>query len=198
MKEQVLHRERAHLKVPDWSLVWNELLTKKLPMFLSRLNEISGGFEKIVPVSESFWSNLKFLRMTDLTAWLWGWNVRVNGIHHTLRTPYLFHSFSDFFVYVVTTLVISKKPEAMCQLFDKHGYPVCVVQVGHHRAQQIDWQSVLQTAEKENTEHFHLLFLHINPHTTHNSSNRSDEGLTLETSAFFPFTVASLRFQLSC
>ena len=56
MKEQVLHRERVHLKVPDWSLVWNELLTKTLPMFLSRLNEISGG------------------------AWLWGWNVRVNGM----------------------------------------------------------------------------------------------------------------------
>ena len=79
-KEQVLHRERAHLKVPDWSLVWSELLTKRLPMFLSRLNEISGGYEKIVPVSESFWSNLKFLRMIDLTAWLWGWNVRVNGM----------------------------------------------------------------------------------------------------------------------
>ena len=76
MKGQVLHRGRAHLKVPGWSLVWNELLTKKLPMFLSRLNEISGGCEKIVPVSESFWSNLKFLRMIDLTAWLWGWNVK--------------------------------------------------------------------------------------------------------------------------
>ena len=36
------------------------------------------GYGKIVPVSESFWSNLKFLRMIDLTAWLWGWNVRVN------------------------------------------------------------------------------------------------------------------------
>jgi len=41
-----LHRARAHLKVPGWSLVWNELLTKKLPMFLSRLNEMSGGCEK--------------------------------------------------------------------------------------------------------------------------------------------------------
>ena len=51
---QVLYRERAHLKVSDWSLVLNELLTKKLPMFLSRLNEIRGGYEKIVPVSESF------------------------------------------------------------------------------------------------------------------------------------------------
>ena len=62
MKGQVLHRERAHLKVPGWSLVWNELLTKKLPMFLSCLNEISRGCDKIVPVSESFWCNLKFLR----------------------------------------------------------------------------------------------------------------------------------------
>ena len=35
------------------------------------------------------------------------------------------------------------------------------------------------------------------PHTTRNSSNRSDEGLTLETSAFLFFTVANLRFQLS-
>ena len=28
--------------------------------------------------------------------------------------------------------------------------------------------------------------------------NRSDEGLTLETSVFLPFTVANLRFQPSC
>jgi len=54
MKGQVLHRGRAHLKVPGWSLVWNELLTKKLPMSLLRLNEMSGGCEKIVPVFASF------------------------------------------------------------------------------------------------------------------------------------------------
>ena len=30
------------------------------------------------------------------------------------------------------------------------------------------------------------------------STYRSDEGLTLETSAFLPFTVANLRFQPSC
>ena len=75
MKGHVLHRARAHLKVPGWSLVWNTLLTKKLPMFLSRLNEINGGCEKILPVSGSFWSNLKFFRMIDFTAWLWGWNM---------------------------------------------------------------------------------------------------------------------------
>ena len=67
MKGQVLHRARAHLKVPGWSLVCHELLTKKLPMFLSRLNEMSGGCEKIVPVSGSFWRNLKFLIIMDLT-----------------------------------------------------------------------------------------------------------------------------------
>ena len=44
--------------------------------------------------------------------------------------------------------------------------------------------------------YFH--FLHINPHTTHNSSNCSDEGLTLKMSAFLAFTQANLCFQLSC
>ena len=39
-------------------------------MFLSRLNEINGGCEKILPVSGSFWSNLKFFTMMDFTAWL--------------------------------------------------------------------------------------------------------------------------------
>ena len=50
IKRQVLHRERAHLKVPGCSLVFSVLLTKKLPTFLSRLNEISGGCEKFLPV----------------------------------------------------------------------------------------------------------------------------------------------------
>ena len=60
MKGQVLYRERAHLKVPGCSLVLSALLTKKLPTkFLSRLNEISGGCEKILHVSGSFWSTFK-------------------------------------------------------------------------------------------------------------------------------------------
>ena len=60
MKWHVLNRARAHLKVLGWSLVWNALLTKKLPPFLSRLSEINGGREKILTVSGSFWRNLKF------------------------------------------------------------------------------------------------------------------------------------------
>ena len=71
-----------------------------------------------------------------------------------VRTPYLQTSFSDFVVYVVTTLIFSEKSDAMCQFFDKRGHPVSVVQAGHHRAQQIDRQSALQMAEKDNTDQF--------------------------------------------
>ena len=68
MKRQVFHRERAHLKVPGCPLVLSALPTKKLPTFLLRLSKISGGCEKILPVLESFWSDLKLLRMRLLTA----------------------------------------------------------------------------------------------------------------------------------
>ena len=54
IKGHVLHRARAHLKVPGRLLVWNALLTKKLPMFSSRFNEMNGGCEKILPVLGSF------------------------------------------------------------------------------------------------------------------------------------------------
>ena len=57
----------------------------------------------------------------------------------------------------------SEKSEATCQFFDKRGYPVSVVQAGHHRAQQIDRQSALQTAEKENTDRIPLT-LTFHPH----------------------------------
>ena len=69
-KGQVLYRERAHLKVPGFSIVLNVLLTRKLPTFLSRLNEISGGCEKLTPVSGSFCNILKLLRMMDFTRLL--------------------------------------------------------------------------------------------------------------------------------
>ena len=73
MKRHVLHRERAHLKLPGCSLVLSALLTKKLPTFLSRLNEISGGCKKILPVSGSFWSNDAFdcliMRMESEGEW---------------------------------------------------------------------------------------------------------------------------------
>ena len=54
MKGQVLHLLRVHLKVPDDSSDFSVLLTKKSLMFLFRLNEMSGGSEKILLVSLSF------------------------------------------------------------------------------------------------------------------------------------------------
>ena len=67
---QVLHRERAHLKVPGFSIVLNVLLTRKLPTFLPRLNEISGGCKKVARVSGSFCSILKLLRIMAFTGLL--------------------------------------------------------------------------------------------------------------------------------
>ena len=68
IKGQVLHRVRVHLKVPGWLSDLKALLTRKFPKFLSRLNEISGGREKMCLVSGSLRRILKFLRITFLTA----------------------------------------------------------------------------------------------------------------------------------
>ena len=46
----------------------------------------------------------------------------------------------------------SRKSEEMCQLFEKRGYPVSVVKAGHHRAQQFDRQSALQTSQKDKND----------------------------------------------
>ena len=45
---------------------------------------------------------------------------------------------------------LSSKSEEMYEFFDKSGYPASVVEAGHHRAQQIDRQSALQTSQREN------------------------------------------------
>ena len=40
----------------------------------------------------------------------------------------------------------------MCQFFEKRGYPASVIQAAHHRTQQIDRQSALQTSQKEKND----------------------------------------------
>ena len=47
IKGQVLHRVCLHVKVLGWLLNLNTLLTKKLPKFLSCLNEMSVGRENM-------------------------------------------------------------------------------------------------------------------------------------------------------
>ena len=44
----------------------------------------------------------------------------------------------------------SLNSEEMCEFFDKRGYLTSVVEAGHHRAQQLDRQSALQTSQREN------------------------------------------------
>ena len=41
MKGQVLHRERAHLKVPGFSIFLNVLLARKLPTFFNLNDTLS-------------------------------------------------------------------------------------------------------------------------------------------------------------
>ena len=66
----------------------------------------------------------------------------------------------------MTTLIFPKNQRQCASFSIKRGYPVSVVQAGHRRAQQIDRQSALQTARKENTDRipFTLTFHpHISP-----------------------------------
>ena len=79
----------------------------------------------------------------------------------------------------------------MCQFFDKRGYPVSVVQAGYHRAQQIDRQAALQTAEKENTDRipFTLTFQRV-PSYTHHKLELVSKGFLISKSK--PFLSASV------
>ena len=85
-------------------------------------------------------------------------------IHHMSRILFLILSFLDFVAFVVKT-DFSLKSEEMCELFDKRGYPASVVEAGHHRPQQIDRQSALQTSQKENSNRIPLtLTFHLHNH----------------------------------
>ena len=58
IKGQVLHRVRLRRKVAGWLSNLNALPTKKLPKFLSRLNEMSGGRENSFGIiAENFEEN---------------------------------------------------------------------------------------------------------------------------------------------
>ena len=77
IKGHVLHRVRLHVKVPGWLSDLNALLTRKLPEFLSGLNEMSGGRKNMCLVLGSLWRILKFLRMTH---WIDGTEVKESHV----------------------------------------------------------------------------------------------------------------------
>ena len=86
-------------------------------------------------------------------------------IHHTSRTPYLFHSFSDFVVYVVTTLIFPKN-QRQCASFSIN---VAILSLSFKRAttvpnKLIDSQHYKRLRRKTLTA-FHLL-LHFTLTTT--------------------------------
>ena len=57
----------------------------------------------------------------------------------------------------------SNKSQEMCQFFEKRGYPASVIQTAHHRAQQTDRQSALQTSQKEKNDRIPFTFT-FHPH----------------------------------
>ena len=86
-------------------------------------------------------------------------------IHHTSRTPHLFHSFSDFIVYVVTTLIFTKN-QRQCASFSIN---VAILFLSFKRAttvpnKLIDSQHYKRLRRKTLTA-FHLL-LHFTLTTT--------------------------------
>ena len=113
--ESFIYRRRSYAiggKVPGFSIVLNVLLTRKLPTFLSRSNEISGGCEKIAPVSGSFCSILKLLRMIAFTRLLWVYlGVKTCNVFSLFSTFVVLHDlalfcFSTFCFLCFTSLVI--------------------------------------------------------------------------------------------
>ena len=73
-------------------------------------------------------------------------------IHHTSRTPYLFHSFSDFVVYVVTTLIFPKN-QRQCASFSIN---VAILFLSFKRATTVPNESIdsqhYKRLRKENTD----------------------------------------------
>ena len=69
-----------YVKVPGWMLNLNAILTKKLPKFLSHLNEMSGARENMCLLSGSFVENFEVFENNILdykVLWMVGkgeWN----------------------------------------------------------------------------------------------------------------------------
>ena len=68
------------------------------------------------------------------------------------RIPFLILNFLDFDVCVVMTPIFPANQRRCASSSEKRGYPVSVVKAGHHRAQQFDRQSALQTSQKDKND----------------------------------------------
>ena len=89
-------------------------------------------------------------------------------IHHTSRTPYLFHSFSDFVVYVVTTLIFPKNQR---QCAEKISGPNRSIKITDHFTCKNLSSKSAPSIPTESTSAFHStnLFLFSRQHIPTNS-----------------------------
>ena len=83
---------------------------------------------------------------------------KISGPKRSIKITDRFTCISANVIYCITCTLCKKlydfslKSEEMCNFFNKRGYPASVVEAGHHRAQQIDRQSALQTSQRDNND----------------------------------------------
>ena len=199
MKGHVLHRARAHLKVPGWSLfgihfwlksylcfcrVWiNQYNGPKPELYRRYIDDCIGAtsssredLNQFITAVNSFHPALKYtweisdtsLAFLDIKVSIEG-NGLCTSVYYkpTDSHSYLLYS-SSHPSHVKNSIPYSQflrlrrlcsddsdfslKSEEMCNFFNKRGYPASVVEAGHHRAQQIDRQSALQTSQRDNND----------------------------------------------
>ena len=89
-------------------------------------------------------------------------------IHHpTLpmsKMPFPTLNFLDSDVCLVMTLIFLTNPKKCASFSKKRGYPASEIQTAHHRAQQTDRQSALQTSQKEKKNDRNPFTLTLQPH----------------------------------
>ena len=156
---------------------------EELNRFITSVNSFHPALKYTWEISET---SLAFLDIKDIKVFISG-NVLCTSVHYkptdSHSTSYLLHS-SFHPSHVKNSIPYSQflrlrrlcsddsdfsqpnKSKEMCQFFKKRGYPASVIQAAHHRAQQIDRQSALQTSQKEKNDRipFTLSFYpHNNP-----------------------------------
>ena len=90
-------------------------------------------------------------------------------IHHPThpmsKIPFPILNFLDSDVCAVMTLIFLTNLKKCASFFEKRGYPASVIQTAHHRSQQTDRQSALQTSHKEKLWQSRIPFtLTFHPH----------------------------------
>ena len=68
------------------------------------------------------------------------------------KMPFPILNFLDSDVCAVMTLIFLTNLKECASFFEKRGYSASVIQAAHHRAQQIDRRSALQTSQKEKND----------------------------------------------